>query len=290
VIERQIGEVEVGPIGLGGAPWSFADPVDEGGSIRTIHAAIEAGVRLIDTARAYTTPDHESHNEALIARALANHPLRDEVLVATKGGHFRGDGSFPVDDRPTTLRAHAEDSLRFLGVERLGLYQLHHPDPQVPIEDSVGELENLRREGKIAMIGLSNVDPELHERAMAVAPISAVQNRLSILAPEQAAMARRCESLGQAFLAYSPLGGSRRAGSLSELVPALTAVAAGRGCSPQVVALAWVLAQSATAIAIVGATRPATILDSLEARSLALTADELEALAGRAWSETSGTR
>lgn len=153
---------QISRIGLGGAQWSLADRSDTKQSVATIHAALDAGIRLIDTARAYTTLTDESHNEDLIAAALADHPKREEVLVATKGEHYRaGPDSFPIDCSPKALREHCEASMRHLGVNRIGLYQLHHPDPKVPIEESVLTLADLKAEGKITMIGLSNVSLSL---------------------------------------------------------------------------------------------------------------------------------
>lgn len=142
----------------------------------------------------------------MIARALRG-LTTERPLVATKGGHWRRCDSFPVDGRPGTLRAHCEISLRALEVNRIDLYQLHHVDPQVPLPESVGALGQLWQEGEIAAIGLSNVTVAQLDEALAVAPIAAVQNRLSYRDPDDLPMALACAKRDVAYLAYSPFGG-----------------------------------------------------------------------------------
>ena len=154
--------------GLGTAQFAFGDGTPEE-SVATVHAALDAGVMLIDTALAYTRPGVESYAEQVVARALRG-LTTERPLVATKGGHWRRGDSFPVDGRPGTLRAHCEISLRTLEADRIDLYQLHHVDPRVPLPDSVGALGQLRQEGKIAAIGLSNVTVAQLDEALAVAP------------------------------------------------------------------------------------------------------------------------
>jgi aryl-alcohol dehydrogenase-like predicted oxidoreductase len=160
---RTIGPVTASAIGLGGMPMSIEGRPDEERSIRTIHAALDAGVTLIDTADAYHLHAGETgHNERLIAKALASYPGdASDVLVATKGGHLRpGDGSWTVDGSPAHLRAAAEASLKALGVDAIGLYQFHRPDPKVPYEESVGALAELLAAGKIRLAGISNASIE----------------------------------------------------------------------------------------------------------------------------------
>src|SRR6516165_3330730 len=164
-------------IGLGTAQFAFRDGTPED-SVATVHAALDAGVRLIDTALAYTRADAESYAEQVVARALRGIG-HDRPLVATKGGHWRDGDAFPVDGRPETLRAHCEISLRTLGAGRIDLYQLHHVDPAVPLADSAGALAELRADGKVAAVGLSNVTIAQLDEASAVTPVDAVQNRLS---------------------------------------------------------------------------------------------------------------
>jgi aryl-alcohol dehydrogenase-like predicted oxidoreductase len=156
---RTIGGTRVGAIGLGGMPMSIEGRPEEDRSIRTIYAALDAGVSLIDTADAYHLYAGETgHNERLIAKALASYPGdTSNVLVATKGGHVRpGDGSWQVDGSRAHLRQAAEASLKALGVDVIGLYQFHRPDPKVPYAESIGAVKELLDEGKIRLAGISN--------------------------------------------------------------------------------------------------------------------------------------
>jgi aryl-alcohol dehydrogenase-like predicted oxidoreductase len=253
-------------IGLGTAQFAFRDGSAED-SVATVHAALDAGVTLIDTALAYTRAGIESYAEAVIARALRG-VAGQRPLIATKGGHWRDGDSFPVDGRPEILRAHCEISLRTLDTERIGLYLLHHVDPSVPLLESVGALEQLRQEGKIAAIGLSNVTLDQLDEARAVAPVAAVQNRLSYAQQEDLPMALACAQRGVAYLAYSPFGGPAAA------PPRVAAAVAGRhGVSVQRVLLAWLRSQAPNVVPLAGASRPASIRDS--AALLNLTTEDL---------------
>jgi aryl-alcohol dehydrogenase-like predicted oxidoreductase len=260
-------------IGLGTAQLAFKD-ISSSQGVATVHAALDSGIRLIDTALAYTREGVESYAEDLVRRALSTRPDRDEVLVATKGGHYRSGDSFPVDASPAALRADCETSLRTLGVDRIGLYQLHHVDPAVPLAESVGALRSLRDEGKIADIGLSNVSVTQIELARAEAPIATVQNQFSMASRGDLPTVAHCASVGLRYLAYLPLGGpgSRRDD------PAAAAVAARNGVSVAQVWLAWVLARGPHVTALVGASRPATIADSARADRLTLGPDDLALL------------
>jgi aryl-alcohol dehydrogenase-like predicted oxidoreductase len=276
---RRIGDVPVGAIGLGGVNLSIPEPVPDDQAERTIHAALDAGVTLIDTAHAYTTVDEEAHNERLLARALATHPRRDDVLVATKGGHFRAaERDFPIDGRPEAIRAHCETSLRVLGVETIGLYQLHWPDPDVPIAESMGAFAELQREGKVRLVGVSNFSVEQIEEARGVVDVASVQNRFSPAHDEDRRVLDYCAGEGIAYLPYSPLDGAARAPSVGERLPGFARVAEERGVSPQRVVLAWHLAQAPVVIPIPGARRPETIADSAAAADLELTPEELALL------------
>jgi aryl-alcohol dehydrogenase-like predicted oxidoreductase len=256
-------------IGLGTAQFAFRDGTAED-SMATVHAALDAGVMLIDTALAYTRAGVESYAEQIVARSLRG-LTTGRPLIATKGGHWRRGDSFPVDGRPDTLRAHCHISLRTLETDRIDLYQLHHVDPQVPLPDSVGALGQLRQEGKIAAIGLSNVNIAQLDEALAVAPIAAVQNRLSYGDPGDLPMALACAERDVAYLAYSPFGG------LAAPIPqAAIAVARRRGVSPHRVLLAWLRQQSPNIVPLAGASRPASIRDS--AARLDLTDQDLEDL------------
>lgn len=275
---RTIGGRAVGAIGLGAMPMSLEGRQDEDASVRTIHAALDAGVTLIDTADAYGTGGEDTgHNERLVARALREWSGdASSVLIATKGGHLRpGDGSWTLDGRPEYLKQACEASLRRLGADVIGLYQLHRPDPKVPFEESVGALKDLRDEGKIALAGVSNTDEGQIRRAQQIlGALASVQNELSPRFRSSEGELRLCEQLGVAFLPWSPLGGIGRAGKLGDRHGAFAEVAAARGVSPQQVALAWMLAKSDVVIPIPGASRVESITDSVRAADLTLTDDE----------------
>lgn len=276
---RSIGDRVVWPIGLGGARWSLDPDVDEARAVRTIHAALDAGVTLLDTARAYTTVDHHAHNETLIARALAERSDADRVLVVTKGGHVRIDATtWGVDGTPTALRRDCEASLRALGVEAIGLYLLHHPDPTVPVEESVGALHDLQVEGLVTMIGVSNVDLEQLARARRVAPLAAVENQFSPVDQHDRPVVDVCREVGIAYLAYSPLGGRDPAvGSGAPSLPRSRALAREAGLSVPRLLLAWMVHRRGV-IPVVGSTRPESAADSAAAASVVLTDDEWSVL------------
>lgn len=275
--QRKIGTQSVGAIGLGAMPMSVDDRPERDRSLRTIHAALDAGVTLIDTADAYCRDASDvGHNEQLVAEALSTwRGDRSTVLVATKGGHVRGgDGSWGLNGRPDYLRKACDASLKALGVDAIGLYQFHRPDPDVPVVESVGALADLQREGKVRMVGVSNFTVHQLRDVRAVADVVSVQNEYSPAFRTSDAEAAYCAAEGIAFLAWSPLGGMGAATTLGERFPAFDAIAEERGISSQQVALAWELARHATTIPIPGSSRPETILDSIEAADLQLTDEE----------------
>ncbi|WP_428936200.1 aldo/keto reductase [Streptomyces sp. ACT015] len=279
---RRIGDTEVRAIGLGAMPMSIEGRPDEARSLATLHAALDAGVNLVDTADAYHRDAGEvGHNETLIAKALAAHDRGGDVLVATKGGHLRpGDGSWTVDGSPSHLRAACEASLRRLGVEAIGLYQFHRPDPDVPYAESVGALRDLLDEGKIRMAGISNADPARIREAYDIlgGRLVSVQNQFSPAFRSSEPELRLCDELGIAFLPWSPLGGIVRAGELGSRFAPFARIAERHGVSSQRVCLAWMLAKSPVVVPIPGASRPETIRDSVRATELALTAQEIAEL------------
>jgi aryl-alcohol dehydrogenase-like predicted oxidoreductase len=278
---RAIGGVEVGVIGYGGVNLSLPDAVDERQAIRTIHAALDAGVTLVDTAHCYTTVDEPAHNERLVAQALASHPRGGDVLVATKGAHWReSEHSFPVSGRREVIREHCETSLRVLGLDTIPLYQQHWPDPEVPIAESIGAFAELQREGKVRMVGVSNFSVAQIEEARGEVEVVSVQNRFSPAHPDDREVIDYCAREGIAYLAYTPLDGLGGAPSLGERLPAFARVAEARGVSPHRVVLAWHLAQAPVVIPIPGARRPETITDSAAAAELELTPEELALLDG----------
>jgi aryl-alcohol dehydrogenase-like predicted oxidoreductase len=192
------GELEVRRVGFGA--MRIVDDPEEG--IRVLRRALELGVTLIDTADIYGA----GRSEELIAEAL--HPYPDDLVIATKGGLGYGFQPRIRDARPERLRAACDASLRRLRLERIDLYQLHRHDPEVPIEESVGALEELRREGKIRMIGLSNVSTGQLRQAQSVARIVSVQNEYNrgLLTSDEVVGA--CEAEGIAFMPWRPLGES----------------------------------------------------------------------------------
>jgi aryl-alcohol dehydrogenase-like predicted oxidoreductase len=283
--QRTIGGRTVSAIGLGAMPMSIEGRPDEERSIATIHAALEAGVTLVDTADAYhLTATDVGHNEILIAKALRlAGSAADDVLVATKGGHRRPcDGTWYVQGDPAYLRTACEASLQRLDVEAIGLYQFHRPDPSVPYADSVGAICDLLDEGKILMAGISNANPDQIRQAQEIlgGRLVSVQNQFSPAFRSSEPELELCAELGIAFLPWSPLGGVARAGELGDRFAVFGEVAREHGVSPQQVCLAWELAKAPVVIPIPGASRPASVADSVRAAELELSDEELARLDG----------
>jgi aryl-alcohol dehydrogenase-like predicted oxidoreductase len=280
---RRIADVEVSAIGLGGMPMSIEGRPDRERSITTVHAALDAGVTFIDTADAYHLhADEVGHNEELIAEALRSWSGdASTVLVATKGGHLRpGDGRWTLNGRPEYIKEAAKASLARLGGDAIGLYQFHRPDPEVPYADSVGAVRDLLDEGVIRLAGISNANPEQIRLAQDIlgGRLASVQNQFSPAFRSSAPELELTAELGIAFLPWSPLGGITNAADLGSRFEPFKDVAEARGISPQVVALAWHLAQGPHVIPIPGSSRPETIRDSVTAADVELTADELARL------------
>jgi aryl-alcohol dehydrogenase-like predicted oxidoreductase len=277
---RQLDGVDVFPIGLGAMKMSLSGRPPEERSIATIHAALDAGVNLIDTADAYAIDESDTgHNERLIAKALRGR--RDGVIVATKGGHTRPGGSWDLDGRPEHLKAACEASLRALETDRIDLYQYHRPDPDVPYAESIGALKELKDEGKVRWVGISNASNDQIDEACSIVDIVAVQNQLSLeyQGPIERGEVAECERRGLAYLPWSPFGGISRGADAPGGHDAVRAAADAHGVSPQQVALAWLLSRSPVVIPIPGASRPESILDCVAAVDLELAPEELEAIA-----------
>jgi aryl-alcohol dehydrogenase-like predicted oxidoreductase len=276
---RKLADAEVFPIGLGEMPMSLSSRPPEERSIRTIHAALDAGVDLIDTADAYAR-DHTDigHGERLVAQALRGR--RDGVIVATKGGHTRNGEAWELDGSREHLRAACEASLRALETDRIDLYQYHRPDPKVPYEESIGAIKELQDEGKVRWVGISNANVEQIELACSIVDVVAVQNQLSLeyRSPIAKGEVALCEERGIAFLPWSPLGGIRKAADAAGSHDPVREAADAHGVSPQQVALAWLLSLSPVLIPIPGASRPESIQDSVRAVGLELSDDELTAI------------
>lgn len=280
------GRTEVGAIGLGLMTFDQTGTQPREQLAATVRAALDAGVTLFDTADAYGPGDElgagaQGANERLIAGLLDELGVRDQVLLATKGGHVRTDGGgWDTDSSAEHLRGAVDDSLARLGVEQIALWQHHRPTSKVPYDEVIGTLKEIHDSGKVRMLGLSNADPEQIRAARAVLgdALVSVQNQFSPKFRSSRPEIDVCEELGLAFLPWSPLGGLSDAKELAEQHPAFAEVAAERGVSAQQVALAWELAQSPIVIPIPGAKRPQSITDSAAAADLELTPEELARL------------
>jgi aryl-alcohol dehydrogenase-like predicted oxidoreductase len=277
-----VGRVSVGAIGLGAMPLSTKeDRPSPSDAEATVHAALDAGVTLIDTADAYAHDESEfGHNEELVAFALRSYGDTSSVLVATKGGHTRQGREWGLDGSPAYLRQACEASLRRLHVEAIGLYQFHRPDPSTPWEESMGALRSLVDDGLVRMVGISNADTAQIDSAREIVgdALVSVQNQFSPGYRSSAVELAHCADLGLAWLPWSPFGGVSAAGSLDAAAPAFAEVAEELGVSVYQVTLAWHLAQADVVIPIPGASRPASIVDSTAAADLTLTEDQLARL------------
>jgi aryl-alcohol dehydrogenase-like predicted oxidoreductase len=278
--QRRIGQRTVSAIGLGEMPLSIEGRPDEARALATIHASLDAGVTLIDTADAYSLGgDDQGHGERLVAKALAAYGGdTSSVLVATKGGHVRpGDGSWTLDGHADYLKRAAEASLKALGVESIGLYQYHRPDPSVPYAEPIGALADLLDAGTIQMAGISNATVAQIDEAREIlgGRLVSVQNQFSPVFRSSEDELRHCGELGIAFLPWSPLGGIGKADNLDAMY---AEVAAAHGASPQQVVLAWMLAKGDHVIPIPGSSRPETARASAAAADLTLTPDEVARL------------
>ena len=244
----------------------WGDPPDRAKALATLRRAVERGVNFIDTADSYGP----GVSEELIASAL--HPYPDDLVIATKGGLLRpGPGRWEPDGRPEHLREVCEGSLRRLKLDQIALYQLHRPDPKVPLAESVGALVELKNEGKIRHIGLSNVsEHQLHD-AQQLTPIVSVQNRYNAGDRSSQSMVDLCEQEQIVFLPWAPIQDTGTNGSLGQ-------AAARLGVSERQVALAWLLASSPQILPIPGTGSAEHAEANIAAAALKLTPDEVEAI------------
>jgi aryl-alcohol dehydrogenase-like predicted oxidoreductase len=247
----------------------WGPPPDEAQAIALLRKVVDKGVTFIDTADSYGP----GVSETLIAKAL--HPYPEGVVIASKGGMTRsGPGAWGIDCRPEHLRQACTDSLRRLRLEQIQLYQLHSVDHRVPIEDSVGTLVDLQREGKIRYIGVSNVSPAELARAQRVAEIVTVQNSYNLRDRSSDALVDICTAAGIAFITFYPLAKGRLARPDSPLAP----IAERHDATPGQIALAWLLHRSPVILPIPGTSSIAHLEENLRAMSIRLGAEEVRAL------------
>jgi pyridoxine 4-dehydrogenase len=263
------GDLTVHRIGFGSmritGPGIWGPPADRSAAVALVRHVVDAGVTFIDTADSYGP----YVSEEIIAEALF--PYAPDVVIATKGGFVRpGPDQWVIDARPERLRECVEGSLRRLKRERIDLYQLHRIDPNVPMEESLGALKDMQREGKIRHIGVSQISVAQYERAKKTVDVVSIQNLYNVEDRSAEDVLRACERDGIAFLPWFPLGGSG-----SPKHAALKRIAAARGATPTQVALAWLLARSPSILPIPGTSSIPHFDENLAAGELALTATEM---------------
>jgi pyridoxine 4-dehydrogenase len=268
------GDLEVRRLGFGAMRitgdgiWGPPDDPDE--AKRLLRRVVELDVNLIDTADSYGPEVSEN----LIAEAL--HPYPEDLVIATKGGLRRtGPGEWPRDADPKRLKECCEGSLRRLRLDRIDVYQLHAPDPEVPLEDSLGALRELQDEGKVRHIGVSNVSEEELERARAVVDVVTVQNRYNLADRAAEGVLDACERAGIGFIPWFPLA----TGDLARPGGPLDELASAHEATPSQLALAWLLARSPSMLPIPGTSSIEHFVENLAAERISLDDDEVERLA-----------
>jgi pyridoxine 4-dehydrogenase len=271
----QLGDIPINRLGFGAmritGPGVWGHPADVPGALGLLRTAVDLGVNFIDTADSYGP----EVSEYLIAEAL--HPYTDGLIIATKGGLVRGGpGDWRRNGQPKHLEVALENSLRRLRVDCIELYQLHAPDPQVPIEESLGVLARAQEAGKIRHIGLSNVSVELIERARKVVKVVTVQNRYNLLYRETEDDMRYCEANGIGFIPWYPLA----TGKLAEGDGTVATVAERLGSTSSQVALAWLLQRSPVMLPIPGTSSVAHLEQNCAGGALQLSAADVELLDG----------
>jgi pyridoxine 4-dehydrogenase len=267
------GDVEVRRLGFGAMRLTgrgiWGPPDDPEEATRVLRRVVELGINLIDTADSYGPEVSEN----LIAEAL--HPYPDDLVIATKGGLRRtGPGRWPSDGRPERLKRCCEGSLQRLRLERIDLYQLHSPDPKVPLEESMGALRELKEEGKVRHVGVSNVSVDQLRRARAVVEVVSVQNRYNLTERRSEDVLEVCERERLGFLPWFPLA----TGSLARPGGPLDEIARRHGATAGQVALAWLLQRSPVMLPIPGTSSVEHLEENTAAAELSLSADELERL------------
>lgn len=264
------GDLTVNRLGFGAMRITgqgiWGDPPDRARAIETLRRAVELGITFIDTADSYGP----AVSENLIAEAL--HPYPDDLVIATKGGLVRpGPGRWDPDGRPEHLREACEGSLKRLRLEQIPLYQFHRPDPKVPVAESIGAIAELKAEGKIRHIGVSNVNEDQLRQAQQVAPIVSVQNRYNAKDRSSQSMVDLCEEEDLVFLPWAPV-------QQTDGHAGVAAAASRRGVTRYQVIIAWLLAVSPAMLPIPGTGSPDHIADNIAATSVDLTRQEIEAI------------
>ncbi|HEX8994931.1 MAG TPA: aldo/keto reductase [Ktedonobacterales bacterium] len=275
------GDLKVYRLGFGAmritGPGIWGPPADKEEAIKTLRRAVELGVNLIDTADAYGP----RVSETLIAEAL--YPYPSDLVIATKGGLVRpGPNQWTPDGRPEHLREALEGSLQRLRLDRIDIYQFHRPDPNVPFEESVGALAEMRKDGKIRHVGLSNVTLDELERAQRIVPIVTVQNHYNLAsrasermtAEQSEAMIDACERQGIGFIPWRPLTG----GALAEPGGALDQIARQHHAQPSQIALAWLLRRSRTMLPIPGTSSVSHLEEDVLGALVTLTQEEYDTI------------
>lgn len=270
-----INRMGYGAMRLTGQPGNFGPYPEWEAGQQLLRRAVELGVNFIDTAEAYGP----GFNEELIAAAL--HPYPENLVIATKGGINKpAPDNIQADGRPENLRRGCEASLQRLKLERIDLYQLHRPDPKVPLAESVGALSTLQQEGKIRHVGLSNVTISQLEQVRQITSIASVQNRFNITERTDEAVLNYCTQHNIAFIPYSPLGAHplKRGAPLADAEGILAEIANRHGVKPNQIALSWLLHRSPNIVLIPGTTTLEHLEENIVAASIELTADEVEQL------------
>ena len=267
------GELSVNRLGFGGMRLTgdgiWGPPKDRKKALTVLRRAVELDVNFIDTADSYGP----YVNEELIAEAL--YPYPRDLVIATKGGWERpGPNQWTHNATPAHLRKAIEGSLRRLRLDRIAVYQLHHPDPVVSFDASVNALAELQREGKIQLVALSNVTQEHIERARKIVPIASVQNRYSFADREWDYVVDYCERNRIGFIPWFPLGAGKAAGDI------LNEIARAHNAKPMQVAIAWLLQRSPMMLPIPGTSSVEHLEENVAAASLRLSRDEFEKLSG----------
>ncbi len=267
--DRTVNRMGFGAMRITG-PGIWGEPEDPEECRRVLRRALELGVNFIDTADSYGP----EVSERLIAEAL--YPYPDDLVIATKGGQLRpGPNEWVPDGRPEHLRAACEGSLRRLRLDTIELYQHHRPDPRVPYEESIGTLVNLRNEGKIRAIGISNVTLEQLEVARGMTDIASVQNRYNVADRDSEAVLERCEQLGIAFIPWAPVSHGRP----EDEAPRVLEVARRKGATPSQLVLAWLLHHSPVMLPIPGTSKVTHLEENVESATIQLDEQEAQLIA-----------